>query len=506
MATSGSFNTIDYKKRYLTFLWSVKSQSIEDNTTTITWTIKGAGDETTSTYYTRNIKVTIDGVTVYNKPQSEGYIVLSNGTTVATGTYTFAHNSDGSRSFEAYAEAGIYEYAVNCTGSASFDLPQIARASTITLAADTVLGNACRVQWTPMSADFKYKLEFKMGNTVVPTEFIQPNTTALYTYTGFTIPLAAAGVIPEATKGTMTVTLYTYSASDEQIGEADIEEFTVTVPDNDSTKPTVSIDALTPVTALSSPFDTIFVQGKSKVKVSYTAKRKYSATIRSCSVSIGGKVSESNGAFTSDYLGEYGTIPVKVTAVDSRGFSNSATDTIEVIPYLKPRMIPVDGKSEVICARCDTNGNLTDTGTSLKVKVKRSYSKVESGGTQNNFCKLLFKWKLASAPDIAYSDPVELICTNDTYDGIIDSVVFDKAVSYTVQLIVTDDVGETSSMTFTILSEKVYWHRGEDFLALGMHSSAGGFEVAWPAKFYGSIQVGDVSLADYIRNIISEGG
>ena len=101
---------------------------------------------------------------------------------------------------------------------------------------------------------------------------------------------------------------------------------------------------------------------------------------------------------------------------------------------------------------------------------------------------------------------MELICTNDTYDGIIDSVIFNAVASYTVTIYAQDDVGEKASMTFTILSEKVYWHRGEDFLALGMRSSSGGFECAWPARFYGDVKVGDVSLADYIRNIISEGG
>ena len=502
MATNGVLNTSDYKKRYLAFSWSVTNQSIENNTTTITWTLKGAGDETTSSYYTRNIKVNIDGVTVYSKPQTDGYITVGNGTSVASGTYTFNHSNDGSRSFEVYVEAGIYEWAVNCTGTATFELQTIPRAATITSAANTILGKACSVQWTPASAEFKYKLRFTMGSGSWTTDFILPKTTGLYTYSGYTMPLDAAVAIPERTEGTMTVDLYTYSASGELIGSEDTAEFMVTVPDNDSTKPTVSIDALTPVTSLASPFDTIFVQGKSKVQVSYTGTGKYGATVTSYSVTIGGKVSED----TSDFLAEYGTVTIKVTAVDSRGFSNSTTGTIDVIPYAKPKMVTAEGETKVICARCDGAGDLVDTGTALKVKVKRSYSKVESDSTQNNACRMWLEWKLASEPDSAFSDPVELICTNDTYDGIIDSVVFNAAASYTVQIYVQDDVGEKASMTFTILSEKVYWHRGEDFLALGMYSSAGGFECAWPAKFYGDIKVGDVSLADYIRNILSEGG
>lgn len=486
-----------------------QQQNIEANTSTIAVT----GVQVMSTsyfgvpYYLRGAVIVGDKrISVDNKdvtPQKIGeYASVNN----ASGSVTIQHSNDGTLTttigveISGYTTSGGAGSGWKVTGTESVTLETIPRASTIFFAADTVLGTSCRVQWAPLSADFKYKLEFKMGKGVQTTDFIQPNTTRLYTYTDFTIPLDAAAVIPEKTQETMTVTLYTYSASEEQIGEADTEEFTVTVPDNDFTKPIVSIDALTPVTTLSSPFDTIFVQGKSKVKASYKARGKYGAIPKSYSVSVNGKPSED----TSDYLSEYGTIPVKVTAVDSRGFSNSVTKTIEVLPYAKPRIVPVDGE-EVICTRCDAYGNPIDTGTLLRVKAKISYSKVESGSTQNNFGRLFLIWKLASEPDSAYSDPIELICTNDTYDGVFNSVEFNEKASYIVQIIVKDDVGESASMTFTILSEKVYWHRGDGFLALGMRRNSGGFEVAWDTRFYGDVYVGELSLEDYIKKIIQGG-
>lgn len=451
------------------------------------------------------------------------------GTTVKNGSYDFrtsskvnllgsyngniAHDSDGTKTIKI---SGSFTTLSNWISGGSVDefevnLPTIPRASTIASAGNVILGNKCSIVWTPLAASFRYKLRFELGDWHYTTGAIYPNKTTAYTYSDYTLPLDVANQMPNDTEGTMEVTLYTYSDSGAtaQVGVADSESFTVYVPDNDSTKPTVSIDGLTPVTALSSPFDKIFVQGKCKVQVSYTGTGQYGADVKAYSVSIGGKTSEATGVFTSDYLGEFGNITVKVTAVDSRGFSNSVTGTIEVVAYGKPKVVTADDESEVICARCDAEGNLTDTGTSLKVKVKRSYNKVESGGQQNNYCALWFRWKIASEPDSGYSDPEDLISkasTNDTYDGIIDSVVFDKAASYTIQLGVKDDVGESASTTFTILSEKVYWHRGDGFLALGMHSSTGGFEVAWPSTFYGDIHVGEISLEDYIRNIINEGG
>lgn len=57
MASSGSFSTSKYAVRYLTFNWSVASQSIDSNKTVINWNIKGAGGDTYSWYMEGNFKV-----------------------------------------------------------------------------------------------------------------------------------------------------------------------------------------------------------------------------------------------------------------------------------------------------------------------------------------------------------------------------------------------------------------------------------------------------------------
>ncbi len=128
MATSGSFTTSTYSSRGLLFEWSVKSQSITNNTTTISWSLQETGGSSTC-YTSGNFKVTIDGQQVY---YSSNRINLSIGTVVASGEYTISHNNDGTRSFGAYAEAGIYYVAVNCSGSGSWTLPTIPRQANIT--------------------------------------------------------------------------------------------------------------------------------------------------------------------------------------------------------------------------------------------------------------------------------------------------------------------------------------------------------------------------------------
>ena len=129
MASSGSFNTSGYSGRYLNFSWSVASQNIANNQTTINWTLKGAGGPTNTWYKAGNFQVVIDGAVVYS---SATRINLYNGTVVASGSYTITHNADGNRSFSASAQAGIYTVAVDCSGSGSWALPQIPRQATAT--------------------------------------------------------------------------------------------------------------------------------------------------------------------------------------------------------------------------------------------------------------------------------------------------------------------------------------------------------------------------------------
>ena len=145
MASSGSFNTSAYDGRYLTFSWSIKSQDVSTNKTVINWSLKGAGGATNTWYMSGNFKVVINGTTVYS---SETRIKLYNGTTVASGTATIAHNNDGSKTFSASAQAGIYTVAVNCKGSGSWALTAIPRYATVSQSLSSKTETSVTIKWT----------------------------------------------------------------------------------------------------------------------------------------------------------------------------------------------------------------------------------------------------------------------------------------------------------------------------------------------------------------------
>lgn len=160
MANSGSFKTSAYDGRYLLFAWEITNQNIQNNTTTISWTLSGAGTASVGYYKAGNFKVVIDGKTVYS---STTRINLYNGTTVKSGTYTFTHNSDGSRSFSASAQAGIYTTAVNCTGSGTFSLTAIPRASTINSVSGNKITDKFSVKYTQYLSSYTNNLKIAVS-------------------------------------------------------------------------------------------------------------------------------------------------------------------------------------------------------------------------------------------------------------------------------------------------------------------------------------------------------
>lgn len=463
MASSGSFLTSGYYSSskgdtvYLKFSWEVTSQSTVNNTSTISWQL--VGYRTASGYVNAGgFKVTIDGDTVYQK-STDYRIELSNGTVVASGTKTLTHDSDGKRTFSVYAEGGIYYYAVNCTGSATFTLDTIARASTITSASDVTLGKTCKVKWTPKSASFRYKLKFAIGDWSYETGVIYPNQTSAYTYTGYTIPIdgPAQKITGKPPTGTMTVTLTTFSDSKgtTQVGNADSETFTVTVPENSSTKPTVAM-TISPVTSMDSPFDTLYIKGRTKVKASFTGSGKYGASISSYKVGVDGK--SYGSPYTSGYLSTAGTISVTGTVTDSRGFTNTDTEEITVIDYGAPKLLPVSGESSIICARCDKDGNLTTSGTYLKIKAKRSYSKVTADDVQNNFCTIRYRFVQEGSKfsdDTGWVTILARDADSDEVVVILSGIVSSTETAYIVQVGVIDDVGESAAIQFSIPTDFV---------------------------------------------------
>lgn len=427
--------------------------------------------------------VSVDGVTVATLSSGSGthYVELPNKNTYyaikPTGndgkfpwlSNEITHNTDGKKSVVISVSIGLYTTnggggsGNKFTGSVTIDLTDIPRASAITSVDAVTLGNACNVLWTPLSASFGYRLGFYLGDWSYETDMIHPNTTAPYTYTGYVIPLEVANQITDSPNGTMTVTLYTYS-NEAQIGEASTTTITATVPDNEETKPAISME-LSLVTDLAYPFSDLYIQNLTKVAADISAEGQYGASIEAYQMVIGGGVY--GDPYVSGYLTRTGEVTVTGKATDSRGNVGSVDKSIYVIPYSKPALVPADGETNIVCARCDAIGILTDSGTYLKVKAKRNYSPVLFNGTQMNFCQIRYRCDGGSWNTILHDN-----ATSDEIDIVISNAVPSTTKAYTIEIGVVDSLGYESSAVIIVPSDQVDFHMrdGGDGAAFGEYS------------------------------------
>lgn len=443
--------------------WS-SGTNVDKNTSSVTAKLYYKRTNHYTTYGTGTFSITINGqkttVTDEISFSDEAWVMAMEA------TVTVEHDSDGAKSITISAAGSIPGTSLPSTAvSGKAVLDTIPRASTITSAGNVTLGKACSVKWTPLSKSFRYKLKFELGEWSFTTGTIHPNQTTAYIYTGYDIPIEVAEELPKAKSGTMKVALYTYSntGATTQVGDEDSDTFTVTVPNNEDTKPTVDM-TLSAVHSLGSAFAGLYVQGRSQVKAAFTGKGKYGATIASYKLYVAGK-RQADSAL-SDYITVSGSVIVTGRVTDSRGYYTDIDQFITVIPYGVPTILPPGGENAVVCARCYADGTLAEDGAYLRIRARRSYSKVTSGGVQKNFCSIRYRYRSESTN--TYSAWVTLLARDDTDADTVDSgaisdIVPSTETTYFVQVGVVDDIGETDAVQFTVPTDFVTIDCPEEF-------------------------------------------
>ena len=362
MAKSGSITTNEKEGRSITLSWSLSSQDVANNTSTIAWTLKGSGSGS-GWVMSGAFKAVINGTTVYS---SDTRIQLYNNTTIASGTAKISHNSDGTKSFSLSCEAGVYTYAVSVTASGTHTLDTIPRASTVS-ATNANMGSASTITITRASSSFTHTLTYSFGST---TGTIVSKTTS--TSVSWTPALTLANQIPNAVSGTCTITCDTYNGST-KIGSKTCT-LTLTVPA--SVKPTMTNVTATRVDGDVPAAWAIYVQNKSKATVKINgAAGAYGSTISSYSIS-GGGYSSTASSFTTGFLTTSGTITFTAKVTDSRGrVSDAATVSISVVAYSAPSF------TSYLSQRATSAGTVNDDGTYIRGLISYSYASCSSKNT-----------------------------------------------------------------------------------------------------------------------------
>lgn len=314
------------------------SQNVANNTSTVSYKFQIAPIQTSWNWSSWSDAIsysfTVNGTKYTGTiPNYDGYSTV----TLKSGTQTVAHNSDGTKSISyslSVTDTSGQSYTSgNASASGTLALTTIARATTPTLSATSVVANGSNsvtISVAPASSTFKHKVRYDFGSLTGQSSGVSIGSG--FSAQGdvsvtFTPPASLCNQIPSAKSGTLTIKLYTYTSSGTHIGTKSVT-MTLTVP---TYTPTISNVALTGNGLLSGAY----VQGKSTLSVAITASSSYGATIKSYSATVDGKTYTSS-SFTTGVLSS-GSKTVAIQITDSRGYGISyVSSAFTVYAYSAP--------------------------------------------------------------------------------------------------------------------------------------------------------------------------
>lgn len=381
MITSGTFKTSAYDGACLQFDWSLKSQSTVNNQSVISWTLKGAGIKSGYWYMAGPFKCVINGTTVY---QSNTRIKLYTGTVVASGELAIGHDTNGSKSFSAYAECAIYVTSVNCKGSGSWSLPDIGRASQPSLntwpnnSPNFNIGDTIVVHMNRKSTVFTHTVVLKLGSY---SYTIGTGVTDNISLDTDKIASSLYAQMPNSNSMTGEIAVTTYSGS-VVIGTSSCAIIAHVVNSNPTFD--VSYEDSNSKTVAITENNQYIIRNNSTLKISVSnAMALNSAALKTLTAVVNGN------AYTGTLNGSTGTINVGVVnvsydmevvvkIVDSRGNVGQKKITVLVYDWSLPSaIIKLNRKSNYYSESIlNVNANYSAIGGKNEVTIKYRTKKV----------------------------------------------------------------------------------------------------------------------------------
>ncbi len=438
MATSGTIQAAIRTGYRIQIAWNVTSQSVANNTSTVTAKVQLVS---TGSSYTINSTASKSGsLTINGTKYSFNFTAALSGNQTKTlyeKSVTITHNADGSKTCAFACSAGInvtlsgtYYGTVTASGNGTFDT--IPRATTPTVSASSVdMGASITISMPRAASSFTHTLTYKLGSATGTIG------SGLGTSTAWTVPLSLASQIPSATSATCTITCKTYSGST-LIGTKTVN-FTAKVPA--SVVPTISSVAVADTTTNLSTFGNM-VQGKSIAKYTIAAAGAYGSTISAYKTVFEGKTYTGATPTTAVITGS-GTRTATITITDSRGRTASTTKSFTAVAYSVPKI------TILTAVRVNADGVDYYEGQHANIAVAFSVAAV------NNKNANAYKLEYRKKGDTAWTS----LLTGNSYSysqTTLTGAVFSLDSAYEVKLTVTDSFGSVTKTTelptaFTLL-------------------------------------------------------
>lgn len=426
MASNGSFNTNSYDGRHVQFSWNVASQSVANNNTTINWSISAVGGSS-SWYRSNPTGVYINGNCVYYN----GTRVQQYKGTIASGSYTIAHNSEGNASFSASVSSAIYSSSTNCNGSGSWSLPQIARASQpscITWPNTTEnigdIGSTITIHMNSHSSAFTHTVRYSFY------DLNETIATGVKDNCRWTIPDSFYSKMPNLNSSWGTIYADTYNGST-KIGTKSVK-FTCNVANANPEIDKIDYYDSNQKTSDITEDNQIIIRNNSNLEFKLTnlIALKY-ATLSKVEILLNGitKSATLSGSSVPSQAINFGIVnsssnlTASISVIDSRGNRTSYSKDITIVDWVQPSAI----------INCQRENNFYST---THLTVDGSISSIND----KNVIKIKYQYKKTT--DTNYST------LNTIQDNTQTSFEIDNKFAWDIRIIVSDLIGSTTYNLF----------------------------------------------------------
>lgn len=386
---------------------------------------KTDGYLTSSNSYTSGT-ITIDG----SSYSLIGYQEFKNEVCIYEDTIRVYHNADGTKSFtislSCKGQANTSLSGVTLSGSGTAKMDTIPRTSTFA-ATDAAIGSVSTITITREASTLYHRIKVQFGTlTGYVTNsggFSSSASTITGTSVGFTIPNDFYYEIPNGTKGTCTLTLYTLS-NGTVVGDAVTKTIQITTISS-RCNPTLTITMThdNADTAALTGSNTAYIRGYSDAKCSVAATGRFGATIKSV---------WTDAEYTKNDDGTYTINPVESDTItfyakDSRGYTGSTSVSITLVPY-------------IVLTNNSVGGRPNPTDGSAFLQIKGDYF-ADSFGAVDNTLEISYSIVYPDGTESA-TQTVTPTIEDNSYSARIDFTGFDYTKVYYAHVTVKDKLLE----------------------------------------------------------------
>ena len=345
MALSGSFSTNKYTTSNhgtigLILSWTA-TQSIANNTSTISWTLKSNGTMSSGYYVQAGpVTVRIAGNVVLNI--TSRFNMYGGGGFKRTGSITLSHTEKGLRNAAMSIQAAIYSSSVNCKASKTFELDKIDRYGIINnIDAFTDEEYPSVLYSNPAGTDMVQDLKIRItwNNGAGATNYVNlDDNGGTYTFTSSTFTDANKASIYAAYPNTKNVVLtFDLQSTMDGTDYHFYKDVTMSIVNAEPVSNGMDYLDVSPATAITlNPQIIVQEQSTLRIKVfPFTAKKSATIELSRYRLDFNGEryglMQESGADYyycdigTPSYSGTYTAV---ITVEDSRG--NKSTDSMDI--------------------------------------------------------------------------------------------------------------------------------------------------------------------------------